>query len=615
MTDAPVKQNSFWRLLGYMRNYKSLVALNIISNILTAVFTALSIPLLIPFLEILFDRREPVLQSPESVLSVEGATQYFNYLLSSYIVESGKEAALLFVCSSILGVFFLKNLFRYLSLFFMAPVRNGIIRDLRAQLFDQVLSLPLAYFSEEKKGDLLSRITADVQEVEWSILNVLEAIFREPLIIIGALAFMLYISPSLTVFVFILILFTAVVIGGIGRSLKRSSSAVQNSLGTIVSIVEEALGGLRIIKGFNAENYQQEKFGLENNHYRHQLTRLLWRRDLSSPLSEFLGIATVAVLLWYGSRQVFSATLDAETFLTFIFAFYNVIDPAKSLSKSVYNIQKGIGAMRRVEHILDAKNPITDAPNTIPLPAFQHSIEFKQVSFTYNEIEGPVLKDINLVIPKGQLIALVGASGAGKSTLVDLLPRFYEVSAGGIYLDGMDIRQYPIRQLRHLMGIVSQEAILFNDTIYNNIVFGMEGITPEAVEQAARIANAHEFIMASEKGYQTNIGDRGNKLSGGQRQRITIARAILKNPPILILDEATSALDAESEKLVQAALNALMKNRTSIVIAHRLATIQHADQIVVLKNGAIVEQGTHQSLLQQIGGAYYNLVSLQAFKQ
>lgn len=613
MTDSPVKHNSFWRLLGYMHRYKSLVALNIISNILTAVFTALSIPLLIPFLEILFDRREPELQAPQTVFSVEGLAQYFNYTLSTYIEQSGKEAALLFVCISILGVFFLKNLFRYLSLFFMAPVRNGIIRDLRAQLFDKVLNLPLSYFSEEKKGDLLSRITADVQEVEWSILNVLEAIFREPLIIIGSLAFMLYISPSLTVFVFILILFTAVVIGGIGRSLKRSSSAVQESLGVIVSIVEEALGGLRIIKGFNAENYQRGKFGLENNHYRYQLTRLLWRRDLSSPLSEFLGIATVAVLLWYGSRQVFSESLDAETFLTFIFAFYNVIDPAKSLSKSVYNIQKGIGAMRRVEHILDAENPITDAPDAVELSSFRQSIEFKQVSFAYNALEGAVLKQIDLVVPKGQLIALVGASGAGKSTLVDLLPRFYDVSSGVIYLDGKDIRQYPIRQLRHLMGIVSQEAILFNDSIYNNIVFGLEGVSPEAVEQAARIAHAHDFIMATEKGYQSNIGDRGNKLSGGQRQRITIARAILKNPPILILDEATSALDAESEKLVQAALNALMQNRTSIVIAHRLATIQHADQIVVLKNGQIVERGNHQSLLQK-QGEYQKLVALQAFQ-
>jgi ABC-type multidrug transport system fused ATPase/permease subunit len=528
------------------------------------------------------------------------------------IVEQGKGAALAFVCFSILGVFFFKNLFRYLSLFFMAPVRNGIIRDLRQQLFDKVLFLPLAYFSEERKGDLMSRITADVQEVEWSILNVLESIFREPLIIVGALAFMLYVSPSLTLFVFGLMIFTAVVIGGIGRTLKRSSNLVQQKLGDIVSIVEEALGGLRIIKGFNAEAYQQQKFARENNHYRWILTRLLWRRDLSSPLSEFLGIGTVAVLLWYGSQQVFSGQLQAETFLTFIFAFYNVIDPAKSLTKSIYNIQKGIGAMQRVELVLDAKAAIQEKPDAVAIESFERKIEYRGLSFRYRQDDGPVLQDINLEIARGEVVALVGASGAGKTTLADLLPRFYDPTTGGIYIDGLDIRDCQLHSLRQLMGIVSQEAILFNDTIYNNIVFGMEGVSMEDVAQAAKVANAHDFIMATEQGYQTNIGDRGSKLSGGQRQRLTIARAILKNPPILILDEATSALDSESEKLVQEALGQLMKNRTSIVIAHRLSTIQYADKIVVMKQGRIVEQGTHQTLLER-GGEYRKLVGLQAF--
>ncbi len=607
-----MKKNSFWRLLGYIRNYKLHVGLNIISNILTALFTALSIPLLIPFLEILFDRRELVYERPEFQLDAQSLIDSFNYYLSQLIVEQGKGAALAFVCFSILGVFFFKNLFRYLSLFFMAPVRNGIIRDLRQQLFDKVLFLPLAYFSEERKGDLMSRITADVQEVEWSILNVLESIFREPLIIVGALAFMLYVSPSLTLFVFGLMIFTAVVIGGIGRTLKRSSNLVQQKLGDIVSIVEEALGGLRIIKGFNAEAYQQQKFARENNHYRWILTRLLWRRDLSSPLSEFLGIGTVAVLLWYGSQQVFSGQLQAETFLTFIFAFYNVIDPAKSLTKSIYNIQKGIGAMQRVELVLDAEAAIQEKPEAVAIESFERKIEYRGLSFRYRQDDGPVLQDINLEIARGEIVALVGASGAGKTTLADLLPRFYDPTAGGIFIDGLDIRDYQLHSLRQLMGIVSQEAILFNDTIYNNILFGMVGVSMEEVVQAAKVANAHDFIMATERGYQTNIGDRGSKLSGGQRQRLTIARAILKNPPILILDEATSALDSESEKLVQEALSQLMKNRTSIVIAHRLSTIQYADKIVVMKQGRILEQGTHQALLQK-AGEYRKLVELQAF--
>jgi ABC-type multidrug transport system fused ATPase/permease subunit len=604
--------NSFWRLLSYLRNYKPQVALGITSNILTAIFTALSIPLLVPFLEILFNQREAVTEQPAWAWDIDSLSANFNYYLSQLIVERGPEGGLIFVCTAILSTFFLKNLFRYLSLFFMAPVRNGIIRDLRQHLFNKSLQLPLSYFSEERKGDILSRITADVQEVEWSILNVIEAVFREPLIIVGALSFMIYVSPSLTVFVFVLMIFTAVVIGGIGRSLKKSSAQVQDKLGNIVAIVEEALGGLRIIKGFNAEQYQEEKFGKENNQYRWILTRLLWRRDLASPLSEFLGIATVAVLLWYGSKQVFDGLLDAETFLTFIFAFYNVIDPAKSLTKAIYNIQKGIGALQRVEHVLDAPISIEDKADAVSISSFESAIEYQDVHFGYRQHDELVLQGINLTIPKGKIIALVGASGAGKSTLVDLLPRFYEVVNGSIKLDGVELKNYNLHQLRALMGIVSQEAILFNDTIYNNIVFGLEGVTEEEVKQAAQIANAHDFIMETENGYQTNIGDRGNKLSGGQKQRLTIARAILKNPPILILDEATSALDSASEKLVQEALIKLMQERTSIVIAHRLSTIQHADEIIVMRQGRIVERGTHDALIAK-AGEYQKLVELQAF--
>jgi ABC-type multidrug transport system fused ATPase/permease subunit len=594
--------NSFRRLLGYLRHYQRAVTLNILSNILTALFTALAIPLLKPFLELLFDRKALSLTPPSGqVFSFRYLSDFFNYELSRLIQEDGKETAIIFVCAWIVSVFFLKNLFRYLSLFFMAPVRNGIIRDIRRQLFDKILQLPLPYFSEERKGDLMSRITSDVQEVEWSILNVLEAIFREPLIIVGALGIMLYISPSLTIFVFILLIFTGFVIGGIGRKLKRSSMDVQERLGALVSIIEEALSGLRIIKGFNAESYQQQKFARENEAYRESLTKLLWRRDLASPLSEFLGIGVVAVLLWYGSRLVFSQQLDAETFLTFIFAFYNVIEPAKKLSRAVYDIQKGVAAMQRVELILDAPVLIKTIDPVVPFREFTDAIEFRNVHFAYNETEGPVLRDISLRIPKGKSVALVGASGAGKSTIADLLPRFYEVRQGTILLDGIDIRHINLKQLRDQMGIVSQEAILFNDSIYNNIVFGMTGVSPEAVERAARIANAHDFIMATEQGYQTNIGDRGLKLSGGQRQRMTIARAILKNPPILILDEATSALDTESEQLVQQALEELMKNRTALIIAHRLSTIRHADEIIVLHQGQIVQRGTHESLMASEG--------------
>lgn len=606
------KTNSFWRLMGYLRNYKLNVGLNIVSNILTALFTALSIPLLIPFLEILFERREAVTVRPEWAWNVEAITQTINYQLSQIIANQGRETALVYVCGAILAVFFSKNLFRYLSMFFMAPVRNGIIRDVRQQVFSKMLVLPLSYFSEERKGDIMSRITSDVQEVEWSILNVLEAVFREPFIIAGALGFMLYVSPSLTVFVFGLMIFTGVVIGGIGRSLKRSSGKVQEKLGSLVSIIEETLSGLRIIKGFNAEAYQEEKFSRENNDYRRTLTHLLWRRDLSSPLSEFLGIGTVAVLLWYGSRQVFGGDLQAETFLTFIFAFYNVIDPAKSFSKSFYSIQKGVAAMQRVEQVLDAEVSIVEAPRPKPLTGFSSHIVYDGVSFAYRPGEGPVLEDIHLRIDKGKIVALVGSSGAGKSTLVDLLPRFYDVGSGSIRIDGVDIRDYPLKDLRDLMGIVSQEAILFNDTIYNNIVFGMEGVEEADVIRAARIANADDFIRATESGYQTNIGDRGSKLSGGQRQRLTIARAVLRNPPILILDEATSALDSESEQLVQAALQRVMQNRTAIVIAHRLSTIQHADEIIVMKDGRIIERGSHRELLGK-AGEYQKLVELQAF--
>ncbi len=601
---------SFWRLLGYLGNYKNKVILNIISNVLTAVFTAISIPLLIPFLELLFGQEELILEKPAFAYNLDSILLSIKYNLSLVIVES-RERALLYVCLSIILVFFLKNIFSYLSLFFMAPVRNGIIKDLRQQLFEKVLELPISYFSEQKKGDIMSRMTADVQEVEWSILNVLEVVFRAPLVIAGSLAFMLYQSTELTLFVFALIFFSGIVIGGLGKRLKKASSEVQERMGGLVSTTEEVLSGLRIIKGFNAENFISKKFEADNTTYKNVLTRLLWRRDLASPMSEFLGISSVAALLWYGSSLVFSGNMKAAPFLTFIIAFYYILDPAKSFSKAFYNIQKGLGALKRVEVILDANNSIKDIDQAQPISALKKEIVYKNVSFSYgNTKESEVLHGINFSVEKGKLIALVGASGAGKSTIVDLLPRFYDVEKGEILIDGINIKNYKLKDLRALMGIVTQEAILFNDTVYNNIVFGLKGVNREQVIQAAKIANADDFIMELDRGYDTNIGDRGNKLSGGQRQRITIARAILKNPDILILDEATSALDSESEQLVQEALGHLMKNRTSIVIAHRLSTIRNAHEIIVLRNGNIIERGTHDSLLAQ-NGEYAKLVLLQ----
>ena len=606
--------SSFRRLLQYMGNYKGLVALAILCNVLTAVFTVIVVPLFQPFLNILFEQVDPVTEAPASVASAEELEQYMGYLISGWIRDLGPETALAYVCIFIILSFLFKNLFRYLALFFMSPVRNGIIRDLRNALYRHLLGLHLGYFTEERKGALLSRITSDVQEVEASILNVLEAVFREPLIIAGSLALMIWLSPQLTLFVFGLMIFTGVVIGGIGKQLKKSSSIVQEKLGEIVSRTEESLGGLRIIKSFGAEDYQSEKFGELNDDYRRKLIRLTWRRDLSSPLTEFLGIATVALLLWYGSRQVFSDQMDAGAFLSFIFAFYLVIDPAKKFSKAWYNVQKGLGAMERVDAVLDTISPINaptkEAKGARTLDAVQVGMAMEDVSFRYTP-DGPLaLENISFTLDKGKVIALVGASGGGKSTIADLLPRFYDPTSGRVILDGIDIREYHLRDLRNHFGIVSQEAILFNDSIYNNIVFGMENVSEADVHEAARIANAHDFILATPQGYQTNIGDRGSKLSGGQRQRLTIARAILRNPDVLILDEATSALDSESERLVQDALQKLMSGRTALVIAHRLSTIQQADEIIVLDQGRIVERGTHASLLEQ-GGAYRKLVELQ----
>ncbi len=583
------------------------MAFSILSNILLSVFTVISIPVFQPFLEILFNEETITVVKPDSWNIIE----HINYYLSNIVIEQGRYNALVTVCIFIVVVFLFKNLFRYLALFFMVRIRNGIITDLREDLFDKYLGLPLSYLNDKKKGDLISRLTSDVVEIEWSILNMIEVIFKSPIIMIGCIIYMVSVSAELTLFVLGLMLITVFIIGGISKTLRKSSSEVQHYLSEINSTTEEALGGLRIIKAFSAEKYVKSKFDYQNIGFFRSLSRLMYRRDLSSPLSEFLGVSLVCVLLWYGGIKVLAGDLNAAAFLTYIFAFYLVIEPSKSLSSAYYNLQKGRAALDRIDHVLQIENSIVEQQNAIAKSDFNDKILFEEVSFGYEE-EVKVLDQVSLEIKKGQLVALVGSSGAGKSTLVDLLPRFFDVNDGSIKIDDVDIRNLKIQDLRNLFGIVSQEAILFNDSIRNNISFGLP-FEDDEILAAAKTANIYDFILSLPDGLDTNIGDRGVKLSGGQRQRLTIARAILRNPPILILDEATSALDSESEKLVQEALEIIMKSRTSIVIAHRLSTIKNADTIFVMNQGKLVEKGTHQNLMNE-NGFYKKFVEMQSFE-
>ena len=587
--------------------YRGALLLAMASNLLMALFTVISIPALQPFLQLLFERDAPDI-APDKLNPLEAfSREFFEGLIAQY----GRATTLAWVCAGIVVVFFGKNLFRYLAMYFIAPLRNGIVRDLRAQIHAKILALPIAFFTEERKGDLISRFSSDVQEVEWSVIGVIEVVVREPIVVAGSLAFMLYVSPSLTLFVFALLLLTGLTIGYVGRRLRKQSGEAQSRLGALMSQIEETLGGLRIIKAFNAEQYQKQRFNTENSAYAHLMTRIYRRRDLASPLSEFLGICVVALLLWYGSGRVFAGELSPETFLTFLYAFYNVIDPAKAFASATYSVRKGLGALDRIERLLQADLRIQELSDAQTITEIKDKIQFENVSFQYPGAGRPAIDSISLTIPKGKVVALVGASGAGKSTIADLLPRFHDVTQGRILIDGADIRTLRLDDLRRLIGVVSQEAVLFNDTVRNNIVFGAQDMNDDDVTRAAKAANAHEFIQALPQGYDTNIGDRGAKLSGGQRQRLTIARALLKNPPFLILDEATSALDSESEQLVQKALERLLRHRTAIVIAHRLSTVQHADTIVVLDQGKIVETGTHAALMER-GQYYRRLVELQA---
>ncbi|MAC93981.1 MAG: antibiotic ABC transporter ATP-binding protein [Flavobacteriales bacterium] len=603
---------SLLKIVKYIVPYKGLAWLSVVSNILHVIFHLLSILALIPFLSVIMNRADRVTEQPEFRFSSDYVKEMFNYQITPYIDDFGVEGALFYICVIIAILFFLKNLFRYFAKFFLASIRSGVVRDIREQVYSKILVLPLSFYSEEKKGDIISRITGDVQEIEWSIMNSLEMVFRDPISIVMSLIFMLTLNAELTLFAFILLPISGLIIGKIGKSLKRTSSKLQIRMGELLSNVEETLGGLRIIKAFNAEEAANKKFNGINTIYRNTMLRMFRKRDLASPTSEFLGALVMVILVWYGGKMVVDPAIEfsAEEFLGYIAMFSQLLNPAKSLSTAYYNIQKGAASTERIEMVLQAENKIKDKADAQPINTFEDSIEYKNLSFAYEKTK--VLKNINLKVSKGKTVALVGQSGGGKSTMVDLLPRFYDPVEGGVFIDGKDIRDYKIKDLRALMGIVSQRSILFNDTIFNNIALGVENPTKEAVIEAAKIANAHDFIEKLPEGYETNIGDGGGKLSGGQQQRISIARAVLKNPPIMILDEATSALDTESEKLVQDALYKLMENRTSIVIAHRLSTIQHADEIVVMQDGEIVERGTHDNLIAQ-GGVYKKLTDLQAF--
>jgi ABC-type multidrug transport system, ATPase and permease components len=608
--------NDFKRLIAYAKPYRKFWPKYLILSILSVLFGVVNYALIDPLLTVLFEPQMQLSQSmvmPEYSFSVEYFTNLFSYTLTKIMSSNGMLRGLLFVSLFFVVSSLLSNVTRYLSQRILVSMRTQIMRNIRQDLFSKITSLNVGYFNNQRKGDIISSISNDVTEVQNGVANSFHVFFREPLLIIGFLCALFYMQPNLTVVTLVTLPISAVLISRLSRSLKRGASETQTLMGRIVSHFDEAIGGIRIIKAFNAKKHVESSFENTNEKHRKSSRYMFNRQEMASPLSEFLGITIASGVLFYGGWLQIRGELGMSMpeFATYIAFYWRVLEPAKALSNAYASIQRGLVSGRRLFAILDVENPIKDKENGVVANGFKDKIEFKDVSFSYgNE---PVLKGINLTINKGKMVAIVGPSGGGKSTMADLLPRFYDIENGEILLDGVNIKDYKMDSLISLMGIVTQEAILFNDSVYNNIVFGMENVSEEDVIRAAKIANAHDFILQMEDGYQTNIGDRGAKLSGGQRQRISIARAVLKNPPILILDEATSALDTESEKLVQNALIKLMENRTSIVIAHRLSTIKDADEIVVLSNGEIIERGTHKVLIEK-DGLYSHLCQLQNFK-
>tara|TARA_R100000935_G_scaffold21876_2_gene40387 strand:- start:42679 stop:44502 length:1824 start_codon:yes stop_codon:yes gene_type:complete len=603
----------FKKIIRYALPYKTYAWLNIISNIFYALFGTLAMVSLFPMLTVLFDKTKQLRVKPEwTGLSnaKEYAEQYLNFFVTQK-ADAGPEVVLLFMVILVITMFLLKNLFGYLAMFFITFLRNGVLKDLRNDLYKKTIDLPVSYYSEKRKGDTISRITADVLEIQHSFLSLLELIVREPLTIIFAIIAMLLISVKLTIFVFIFIPISGAIISWIGKSLKSQSERVQQEQGFFLSILDETLGGLKIIKGFNAENIFYSKFKESTSRLFKFSNTLLNRQNLASPTSEFLGIVTIAILLWYGGHMVLvEGTLKAEMFIVYMALAYQILTPAKAISKASYSVKKGNAAAERVLDILETESAIQDKPDALVKNDFTKQLTIENISFKYEE--DYVLKNFNLTVPKGHTVALVGQSGSGKSTIANLITRFYDVNEGAIKIDGEDIKDITQKSLRDLLGLVTQDSILFNDTVKGNLLVAKPEATDTEIIEALKIANAWEFVETLPGGINTNVGDSGNKLSGGQKQRLSIARAVLKNPPIMILDEATSALDTESERLVQDALEKMMQHRTSVVIAHRLSTIQNADTIVVLSKGEIVEQGKHEELLKK-QGVYHSLVEMQSF--
>jgi ATP-binding cassette, subfamily B, bacterial MsbA len=584
----------------------------IITNLLSVIFSMLSLAMLVPFLNLLFGKDELVTINPGWEWSQAGASAYFKYWMSSIVIshQNNKMWALGFICIAVFSSILLKNTFLFYSRYILHPLRNAIVRNLRNDLFNKLLFLPIGYFTNERKGDIMARFTNDIREVEDSIVSTMDLLFSVPFTVLFYIIFMLSLSVKLCLFLIILLPIAGFLIGRMSKKLKSQSTDNSLRIGTLLSILDETLGGLRIIKAFGAEKMQQIKYVKENNYLNKLNNNIALRREAASPLSETLAIIVLCIILWFGGKLVLqNQEIDGGTFILFILIFTQLIEPLKKLSQIFYNIQKGSASLERIELILQAQDTVQESAHPIALKSFQQKIEFQHVSFNYGD--NAILKNVNFEIIKGQNVAIVGASGSGKSTMVDLIPRFHDVSKGAILLDGVNIKDYVIKDIRSLFGVVSQEPILFNDTISNNIALGSNAaISEEAISAAATVANAHKFINNKPEGYKTNIGDRGSKLSGGEKQRLTIARAVLKNPPILILDEATSSLDTESEKLVQDAIDSIMKHRTCIIIAHRLSTVKNADKIIVLDKGAIIEEGSHDDLIAK-KGQYYKLVQLQ----